>query len=166
MAWGAILGLKDLELEPYLVDLFSRREHSLDTFVIDDVTMSGGPGPRGARESKVKVLVRICNDANVVSHMKLMTKIRWLFLVLVIGDLQNSIFGSKASMSKAHEQEIQRVLLDGQSEAPRGSDSLTGLINFKDMSRLLTAAHNLAWLCEKLGVGCIFFLYHILSQHL
>lgn len=165
MAWGAILGLKDLELEPYLVVLFSGHEHKIEKFVTDDVTMSGGPGPGGARESKVKVLVRLCNDANVVSHMMLMTKIRWLFLVLVIGDLQSSIFGAKATLSKAYEQEIQRVL-DRESEASGASGSLTGLVNLKEISRLLVAAHNLAWLCEKLGVGCIFFLYHTLSQHL
>ena len=67
-------------------------------------------------------------------------------------------------MSKAHEQ-IQRVQ-DRQAEASETSGSLTGLINLKDISRLLAAAHNLSWLCEKLGVGCIFFLYHTLSQHL
>ena len=57
-------------------------------------------------------------------------KLRWLFLVLKVGDMQRALFGSRASLSKVHEQEVQRVL-DRQSQAVASPDTVSVLLNFQ-----------------------------------
>ena len=37
-------------------------------------------------------------------------ELRWLFLVLMVGDMHGALFGSRVSFSKAHKEEIQRLL--------------------------------------------------------
>ena len=167
VSWAAIHSLKGLELDPSLATLFSSHKQKIEGILIGGLALSDDLQPQASRAgaSDTERLVHICHSVQISRHLLMIDKLRWIFLVLMVGDMQHALFGSRASLGKVHEQEIQRVL-DQQSQAVGSPDTISVVLNFKDMSKILQAGLNLSWLCEELGVGCIFFLWSMMSHHL
>ena len=77
---------------------------------------------------------------------------QWLFLALGVGDMACAMFGKRAKLSKKSKDEFMKAA---------GTDR-----NAKSSYVMLTAGCNVAFICDQLGTGSLFWLSTTLSAHL
>ncbi|KAM0794035.1 hypothetical protein BDR22DRAFT_827310 [Usnea florida] len=96
VSWATIHALKELEVDEDLFALLSSNRQELEGFLLGDLTISDDADLEAlSRSSMADRLVHICHSAYTAGSMDLMHKLRWLFLLLMVGDMQRALFGSR-----------------------------------------------------------------------
>ena len=133
MSWDAIYSLKDLDLDPSLLQVLSSNKQEISGFIVGDLALSNGLEQQVLRGSAdAECLVRICHTVYRAGHALIIEELRFLFHGLMVGDMQRALFGPMVSLSKIHEQEIRQVL-DRPSQALLRRDSIPVVIDIQDL---------------------------------
>ena len=98
------------------------------------------------------ILVRYCKTINTMEGEQIIIHTQWLFLALAIGDMASAMFGQATRIRKKHKDVFMKAA--GTGEAASSSYAM------------LTAGRNVAFICDQLGTGSLFWLSMTLMAHL
>lgn len=150
-SWFSVRTLTSLILEQPLQDhLNINSAHDPEIFLNSCRELLAIPTQESA--PNMDFLVRYCKTLNIMQGEQIVIHTQWLFLALAIGDMASGMFGQAMRMKKNHKDEFMKAA--GPGEAASSSYAT------------LTAGRNVAFICDQLGTGSLFWLSMTLTAHL
>lgn len=89
-----------------------------------------------------------------------LTKIRWLFLLLAVGDIASALSPRVPSL----QERIEAYILGESRSAGKGKEIerrrevIEVDLDAKDATRIIEMGLNLVFICDTFGAGCVFYL--------
>lgn len=146
-SWGFILALQKIEIPSVLAEqLHPHKSHNPAQFLADVAI----PATEGA--PKLDVLIRLCGYVHEMPRKEAMDTVCRLFFVLMLADMASYVFEEEDWWNQRNH---------GIEEKVR-SPGATG----KTTVNMIKQEGQLAFICQQLSTGCLFWLYSELGDNL
>lgn len=97
-----------------------------------------------------------------------LTTIRWLFLLLAVGDVATALFPRVPSL----QERIEAYILGESGSAGKGKEIerrrevMEVDLNAEDATRIIEMGLNLVFICDTFGAECVFYLWEHFTANL
>lgn len=169
-SWACIRTLKSLKPEDDLKHYFQNQETNASQFLASqDITTS--LIPQVPNTSSRETLMTSYYLAKSMEYHTVATRIRWLYLMILIGDIGKKMFGKMLSLNADKTRDLRNFIIQRNAKMPQRDKTDLQLSTeaqsiLEDVQTLMKGGEKLGGLCEKFGNGCIFWLYDHLSLFL
>lgn len=150
-SWFAVRNLTSLILEQPLQDhLNVNSANDPEDFLNSCREMLATPTQESV--PNMNTLASYCKTIYTMQGEQIMLHTRWLFLALAVGDIASAMFGQGTKISQKHKDEFMKAA---------GTDE-----NARSSYKMLAAGLNVAFICDQLGTGSLFWLSMTLTANL
>lgn len=145
--------------------------HFLNT---QPASLATDPTALEVERTPMGLLVSRCFSLRRLRGEKIITHVRWLFMILLIGDLAVEMFGSGCVLNKKKEEELRQSIIrqyESLNKEKRKEISYSGeqdfALEFTAYAKSAVAQGQvLILLCENFTIGCLFWLQNTLTENL
>ena len=108
-----------------------------------------------------------CLMSKMAGQTSILMKIRWLFLLLLVGDISAALSPRIPSL----QERIADYVAGGSGRAGKGKGKERERVievdmDAEDTTRIIGMGVNMAFICDTFGAGCVFYLWDCLTDNL
>ena len=114
-------------------------------------------------------LVQVCLMSKMAQQNSAVMTIRWLFLLLLVGDIANTLAPKLPTLPTLQERiEAYVAAKDSRKGKSRVGPKHLMFVDMdaEDTKRIVRMGVNLVFICDTFGAGCLFYLWECLTDNL